>query len=344
MKKVRFGSLLFVVALVGLTGCTPKVTVAGLEPAEVDRAANMKQVGVLAFGRDSVGLGSKIETLLANYKLKDTDDKGYFTVVSRTDLDRIINEQKFQHSGLADDSKIVQLGKMLNAQALISGDISSASSVDTRYTETRTRCASFDNKGKCTSFQTYLVDCTKRNTTLGAQVKMVDVARGDLVTAKTYTESESSSHCSDSMFSKGLKDGSVSLEEMSNKVAASFVRSISPHYVYFQVELIDKLDVSIDKNEEAKFKSAIEFIKAGRNDRATALLTDLMTTTQAQSYAVAYNLGVMKEANSELEEAKKLYVLADSLTTKPVKTIDSAMKRIDIAIVKQKKAQDQIKR
>lgn len=343
-SSVKNYAVVAMVALLGLTGCSTKIDIAALEPAEVDRAANLKQVGVLEFQKDEVGLSSKLEALLANYKLKDSDEKPYFTVVSRTELDKIIGEIKFQQSGLSDNKKLAELGKLTNAQALISGTVSNASSKDTYFQEERTRCASVDSKGRCTSYQRYTVSCTKRDTTLGAQIKMIDVARGDLVTAKNYTETDSSKHCSDSTYSRGLKDGAVALEEMSNKVADQFLKSISPHYRYFKVELIGSLDVKLEKPEQDKFKNSIEFIKAGRNDRAEELLTDLMTATQGQSYAVSYNLGVMKEAKGELEEADKLYAAADKLTVKPVKPIDAAVSRIKTAIEKQKKAQEQIGR
>jgi len=64
----------------------------------------------------------KLELLLVN--------NGY-TVVDRSELDRIRDEQKFQLSGAVDDSQIVSIGKFAGADVIITGAISETGSVKT---------------------------------------------------------------------------------------------------------------------------------------------------------------------------------------------------------------------
>jgi len=329
-----------------ISGCGTHATIKALEPAEIDRAASLKQIGVLPFderkgNRDShnVNLGPKIEAKLASYQLDGTN---YFTVVSRSDLDKLMDEQKFQRSGLVDESKIAELGRLAGAQALISGSVSSTSLNDSRHNEKRSRLVNCDSKGKNCQRQEYTVNCTIRTIGMGAQIRMVDVSRGDLVTAQTYTESKNWKQCSDT--STPLPALEQGIEIHSDKVANDFVSKITPRYITFKVKLIDKLDVKLEKSQEEKFKSAIAFIKADRLDRSEAIFVELLEETQQQSYAVAYNLGVVNEAAAKYQDAKNLYAIADSLTTKPVKQIDEAINRIEDLIAKQERAQEQMSR
>jgi hypothetical protein len=70
----------------------------------------------------SVLAADKIELLLVN--------NGY-TVVDRSELDRIRDEQKFQLSGAVDDSQIVSIGKFAGADVIITGAISESGGVKT---------------------------------------------------------------------------------------------------------------------------------------------------------------------------------------------------------------------
>ncbi|GBU22586.1 hypothetical protein R80B4_02496 [Fibrobacteres bacterium R8-0-B4] len=54
-----------------------------------------------------------------------------YTVVDRSELDRIRDEQKFQLSGAVDDSQIVSIGKFAGADVIITGAISESGGVKT---------------------------------------------------------------------------------------------------------------------------------------------------------------------------------------------------------------------
>ena len=108
-------SLFFIIVAVFISGCSQKVLINSTKPAIVDRAANTKKVAVLKFENDKVGLSSKIEQALYSVKV---EDKPYFTVVSKNSRDAILNEQKFQYSGLANKTNSVEIGELLGAQAL----------------------------------------------------------------------------------------------------------------------------------------------------------------------------------------------------------------------------------
>jgi len=107
-----FTTMLFILFM---AGCAQKVNVRALEPAEIDRAATTKKIAVDSFRNDRVGLSGKIEAKLARFKI---DNKSYFTIVSRNDFKKIIEEQKIQNSGLVEQEAVVEIGNLIGAQAL----------------------------------------------------------------------------------------------------------------------------------------------------------------------------------------------------------------------------------
>ena len=85
---MRLFPLLLAVAMTILfSACAQKVTVKTLEPAEIDGAANTKNIAVTPFHKDSVNLADKIEASISNQRI---DDKPYFKVINRSDLEKIV--------------------------------------------------------------------------------------------------------------------------------------------------------------------------------------------------------------------------------------------------------------
>ena len=93
-----------------------KSTQKKLKLAITNISANDQFRNLSAFAAD------KLELLLVN--------NGY-TVVDRSELDRIRDEQKFQLSGAVDDSQIVSIGKFAGADVIITGAISESGGVKT---------------------------------------------------------------------------------------------------------------------------------------------------------------------------------------------------------------------
>lgn len=314
-------------------GCAQKVSIKALEPAEIDRATLTKKISVAYFEHDRVGLSNKIETKLLEKKI---DGKNYFTVISRKDLDDIIAEQKLQSSGLVEVSKAVEVGNLLGAEAIISGSVSKIASNDTYYYEKRHRCAD----KKCNSVIEYSVGCTKRAIGLSADLRMIDVAKGDIIYADTLSKASEWSHCNDDSIS--LPSADMVAQNFANKMADDFVFKLTPHYGYFQVALLDSPDIKYKAREERLLEFALEYIEQNRLDKAEELLSELVDATGQKSYVAFYNLGVVKEAQGVYKDAQRYYKRADELAMKPVEEISEAYLRIARLIEKHKKATEQL--
>jgi curli biogenesis system outer membrane secretion channel CsgG len=330
-NKIK-GSLLVLGGILLMSGCAQKVTVKALQPAEVSRAALTKKVAVTAFKNDKENISGKIEADLAKHKL---DGKQYFTIVSRQDLNKVLKEQRIGTSGLIDPNTATEVGKLIGAQAIISGRTGNASSSDTHFYETRTRC----NKNGCWKVR---VSCTKRVAGLDAEIRMIDTKKGDIIYADTINKTASWKHCNDD--SRPLPSTMMASQQLASAIASDFTYKLVPHYVYYKVALLDKPDLEYTKKQKALLKLSLAFIKAKRYHRAEKLLKKLINSTNGKSYVPLYDLGVLREAKGDYEGAKNLYTKADNLTVEPVDEINQAINHIDKIIEQNKQALKQLKK
>jgi len=323
------------IATVFISGCAQKVNMRALEPAEIDRGSQTKKITVTNFEHDKVGLSNKIEANLARHKI---DNKNYFTIVSRGDFDKIIQEQEIQNSGLVETSTVVEVGNLIGAQAIISGNVGRLGVSDTNYNEERARCAD----SKCKEVYRYNVGCTKRVVSLSAELKMVDVTAGDIIYADTISKYAEYFHCSDD--SRTIPSPESAGQNLAASIADDFTFRLTPHYRFFDVELLEDPDLDYSDEQEELLKVSLQYIKQNRYDKAEQFLFELIDSTDAQSYVAFYNLGVVKEAEGKYMEAKEYYEKADSLMVEPVEQISMAYVRIQSLIEKHDMTQAQIQR
>lgn len=335
VNKRAFSFKIFLYAGLALFmgGCSQKVAVTTLEPAEIDRASKIKKVTVLDFVGDEAGLAQKIESRLSNEKV---GGKNFFSVIERRGLKSIIEEQKLQSSSLVEPSEAIKLGNLTGAQAIISGNVGEVGASDTRYVGKRYKCLD----KKCKEKSEYSVMCTKRSISLSAQVRMIDVERGDIIYADTIDRSAEWKHCLDD--SNALPSVQSGVQVLSNKIAASFVAKLVPRYSTFEVTLLEDEDIDYGSKEEELLENSLEFIKQGRYDKAEMLLVELIDSTKQKSYVPFYDLGVIKEAQGEYAQAQEYYHRADALTKEPVAEINDAYNRIKTLIAKDEMAREQL--
>ncbi len=333
MKKIISIILAFFIVLI--SGCSQKVGIKALEPAQVDRISQTKVIAVADFTHDNVGLSRKIEAKLSNFTI---ENKKYFTIVSRNDINKVIEEQKLQNSGLVNDENIVKVGELIGAQAIISGNVSPVTKQDSYFYESRIRCA---NK-KCTELETYNVRCMKRLVSLSAEVRIVDVTKGDIIYADTLSKVSTFKHCADD--SRAIPSKTMIAQRLAENIADEFTYKLTPHYRHFNVKLLEDPDLDYTKSQEKLLKVSLKYIEQGRYDKAERFLKELIDGTNMKSYVPFYNLGVIKEAQGKYKDAKEYYEYADNLMVEPVEEINEAMLRINSLITKKQKTLKQLSR
>jgi curli biogenesis system outer membrane secretion channel CsgG len=349
-KGIKTGLLLIAISILG-TGCAQKVRIKALQPAEVGAMAAKKKVAISEFKNDKVGLSGKIESQIARHKL---DKKRYFTVLSRKDMAKIIAEQKLQSSDLMDEKTSVKIGKLIGAQAIINGEITSATAESGQYQENREKCiAYYKDSGQCARYRYYTVTCRTTQASVSASLNIVDMESGSIIYGDTLSKDYNGDSCKDGRKNLGLlvlDTGSKkilskgqALNKLADAIASEFVYKLTPNYVYFSVALLDEIELeNVTDNQKLKFKNALEYIKAARYDRAKEILSELMKDFDGKSYVVAYVLGVVYEATGDFDTAKEFYTMADKNTVAPVDEINMAINRIDALIEKREEARKQM--
>lgn len=332
--KNKLGIFLMISGIL-LGGCAQKVGMRALEPAQVDRVANTKKLTVTNFYNDRVGLSNKIEANLVRFQI---DNKNYFTVVGRNDFDKIIREQRLQNSGLVDPKTATEVGQLIGAQAIISGNVGRATSQDSYFYERRSRCADKE----CKKLVYYNVRCKKRLVGLSAEMRIVDVTKGDIIFADTLSNNAVYKHCSDDQ--RVIPSTEIAAQRLASNMANNFTYKLTPHYRNFNVTLLEDPDLDYTDAQEELLEFSLKYIEQRRYDKAENLLKKLIDTTGSKSYVPFYNLGVIAEARGKYAEAKEYYAYADNLMVEPVEEINTAVSRIERLISKREKTREQIKR
>jgi curli biogenesis system outer membrane secretion channel CsgG len=334
--KIKFKLLLPIFAVAWLvSGCSQKVQIKALNPAEVGEMSNKKHIAVSHFRNDYVGLSGKIESQLAKNKL---DGKNYFTVLSRKDMDLVLKEQKLQSSELLDEKTSARVGKLIGAQAIINGEVTASGEADYYYDD-RKECVKYIKDSGCVKWHYYKVRCDTMQATVAANLNIVNIETGSLI----YGDTLSRNYSADSCRVGRILSKDQAINQLASNIADDFVYKLTPNYVYFSVVLLEdiELDAVTDEQEE-QFENSLLYIKAGRMDRADEILSKLMDEFDGKSYVVAYTYGVVKEAGGQLDEAKQLYEIADRETPKPVEEVNRAVMRINRYIDKRDEAKRQI--
>lgn len=318
-----------------VSACSTNTQIQYLEPAEISQAAELKRIAVNEFKNDSVGLASTIEAKLNQTVL---DNKPYFTVVDRNNIQQVLNEHKFQNSGLTKEQQSVQLGELIGAQAFIMGEVTSKNYHDRWFKQERSECVD----KKCKELRYFYVRCMDRSISLSANVKILDVESSEIVYSDNISRSNTWERCSDR--NNKLPTVATTWQSYVDSIANEFVNKLSPNYVSRKITLLDEPDISYSSQQEQQLENGIDFVESGRIDKAEAIFSQLVFDTQSLSYVASYNLGVVKEAQGEYKEAKKLYLLSDQLQKKPVDEINQALMRIEQAIQNHQQAMTEIEK
>jgi len=108
---------------------------------------------------------------------------GRVIIVERSELNKILEEQKFSQSGLVEEAAAVEMGNLSGAKFVVTGKVTS-----TGY-NTEWKTLSYKRKDGSIHTEHYQVE----NGSVGMQIKMIDVANGEVVLSKAYNFSDSNS-------------------------------------------------------------------------------------------------------------------------------------------------------
>ena len=261
---------------------TVTVRVPVMKPAEI----NMSPYSSVAVG-GMTGTGGAIANGLEEALVQTQR----FTVVDRQHLDRIMRELQLSSTDLADPHSASKLGKVVTAGALIFGDVNDG------YRETPSEERSKDKDGNAhIEFKIHGIYNVR------ATFKVVDVATGRLLIAKTYEERrEDTNRATDKRPEAIDRNG---LERAArHAVIERFMKAIVPHQEFanaaFQKDSdIPQLEGGIGWAERGEWKKAQDAFNGAATDAERNV--KLKPPQIAKAY---WNLGLSYEYAGDYQRA-----------------------------------------
>lgn len=312
-----------------------------LMPAKQSGMQDAKVLAVVGFGQGiNSTQSSKLEAHLANIQVQG---KSYFTLVDRTRLDTVLEEQRMVNdSGLFDETYATRLGRLVGADTIISGQGSKTDYQITKETQRISQCQESNEKGKCLKRAMKDIVCRRYNARNEITFRATSVETGRLVFAKNYAGTATHKTCPGSQTATPTR--AELTDRALNKILRELRYDVAPYTRTSHITLKKDDDSQLKKDKRAKefFKSGLAFADAGRMDRACNLFRQA-ASVYSQSPAIYHNVGVCAETEGNLDEALQMHERADLLLLKPDRLINQALSRVRNRKANEAKAQQQLR-
>jgi len=342
---MRYLSVILIKSLICmfLMSCAPQIRTMVLKPAGID-LHGYTRVAVLKFdGQGGREIRDWVESALNNARV---EQKPYFKVVNRSQMQQILGEQAFAATGAIDESTAAKMGKLLGVEAVIVGSVNGWEASEERHMEERQQ-AIYGTKPL--RYRTVYVEVATRKAYVSFTSNFIDVSSGEMMASETF-EGEKSAKAEGAGSIGRLPPRAKMIKEAADIPIDKFIKKIVPHYVAQAVELRDKSDESSllsfrespqDKALNECIKRSNEYAKASQWDKSIEEWQKCLKI-KGDSAAVYYNIGVAYESKGDLVRAKENYQKAQDL--KPDELYIKANSRIDQRLEDQRKLQVQLRK
>ncbi len=254
------------------------------------------QRGVRDVGSGFLGLGKKEgRTFIPGARTN------VFVVIERDRMDQILEELKLSQTGLVDESQAVQVGKMLGADAIVTGTVNIAVT-DSWVKEKRT------SKEKTTE-----IWCQQRAAKVTATIRITRVETSQLLGSSDASNTQNAKKC------EGESGGAMPPPEATVDVCLKAVANDLVDYFVPKFEM-QKFDFA--KIEGDDFKRFVEPAKDALQayDINTAYLQmKAILERDPYNHAALYDLGVLYEIVGSYQKAAKQYEMARKLKSQEEK-------------------------
>lgn len=287
-------NIFLIVFIIFLSGCSSKrLTIKSLHPSKIENE-KINTITIQRFYRDDVNQTTSIANKIAN---KTVDNKRIFTLKDN----------------------------IFGTDAILSGDVINSSINVYAYFRTQTdytRCRfyRYDDRNRtreCIEYRIFEIPCEKREYNVTTNVILTKPVTNNTIFSKTYDKSSFEDICFDHHTYRTFPDKYRVNSQIADDIASDVLDDISPHYVYYDIEIIDELDdntIAFSKDQEKRFEKAVELILSKNLDLAKNELERLDNEFAGKSFEVLYDLALINEAFNQLQVANQLYNEARNLT------------------------------
>ena len=294
MKLLLNISILSLIFL--FSGCASKITIKALQSSKIEKE-KINSIKVEKFRNDDINQTESLANKIAN---KVVDNKRVFTL--KNDI--------------------------FGTDAIITGEVLNSSvNVHTYYEEeidySRCRFYRYDEKNRtkrCIEYAVRYIPCENRDYNVTTNVQLIKPVTNNIIFSKTYDKSTSENICFDHPypFHNRLSSNAIRVNsQIANEIATDLIDDISPHYVYFNINIIEELDEDnplYTKEQRYRFEKIVDLIENTNLDIAKPQLESLNQELNGKSFEVIYNLALINEAFGQLAYAHNLYNQAKLMT------------------------------
>lgn len=322
-----------------ISGCALKAEVVKIAPAKDGEIMKYRKVAVLNFTTDNAtgnkGAGAYASAFEKELASVTVGGKKVFTVIDRSNIDKILKEQKFQMT-MTDEDSALELGKILGVNAIWTGTAAEDYSKDSWY-ETDFYCAEYDN-GSCISYRHYSYKCIGQDLALNIMPKLTDVSTTKVIYSNSFKGRTGSKKCASNL-------GEVNRGDLWNQaikmVLEQFRQEIAPYTVKATVEFMTSASHINTKEGKKLLKNGIEFFKNKRIDKACELWKKGAEISPI-SISLNYNAGICAEIEGNYKEAVEKLIYTENIRKKYNKTISEALNRNKENVINQETVQKQL--
>jgi len=298
------------------TGCAQKVQIKAIKSAKITNNS-IKNIGVASFENDNISQSIQVNSAISNVQI---NNKKYFNLVDKKNIDLILNEQKLNDSGLVNLIHNTQTNGLSQIETLVVGKVLLNNLTKSYFYENRTdyeTCVkTYTSKGKtyCEQYRRFNISCQANKYTVKTKIKLIQVNNAEILFADTYDVSSRHKHCSDDTHI--LPTRKIENTKLAKIIANQLIKDIAPSYVYFSIELLDDVDIDMTDKQETLFENALEMIKYKRIQKANQMLHNLNTQLKSKSYVVLYNLALTEESLGDINQAYQFLKKAEDISLK----------------------------
>tara|TARA_R110002050_G_scaffold109799_1_gene221390 strand:+ start:119446 stop:120741 length:1296 start_codon:yes stop_codon:yes gene_type:complete len=255
------------------------------------------------------GVYARGENYMERYKTN------VYTVIERSELDKIMAEQSLGASGAVSDGDAADVGKLLGLDVIITGGYS---------TDVSSSAKTSSSKNSKTGKVTYTHSAVKK-AVIEVTMKIISVETGQILsmTTKTKTQKSTASSSKSQSDARGkLPSDQTIISNGMKAISLDLVSYFTPVFVFQGLD-VEKPKV---KDYKADFKEAKKEVKENNLSAAFAIVKKVYDADPYDA-AMAHNMGVLYEAVGNYDQAltyhNTAYELDDSKAHK--KSVERAL-------------------
>ncbi|PZP12947.1 MAG: hypothetical protein DI602_07515, partial [Aliarcobacter butzleri] len=199
------------------------------------------------------------------------------------------------------------------------------------------------------------IPCEAKEYNVTTAITLIKPINNQIIFSKTYSTNTSDNVCYDRYFYDypympahltAHSDKFRVNSQLADSISNAILDDISPHYIYFDVEIMEELNDNpiYTKTQKQRFEDSVALMEKGNLDLAKYNLESLNQELQAKSFEVLYNLALIYEATNNLQIANNLYNQARTLTfnVKDLDLINYGISRTNLNLEEKIKAKSQL--